>query len=58
MNFQAALKVVKQVQDDWQLPGLLETMEFIRNNEDECTYNVRRAFHVVLNEMGKLFAPA
>jgi hypothetical protein len=58
MNFQEALKVVQQVQNDWQLPGLLETMEFIRDNEDECTYNVRRAFGVVFREMGKLFAPA
>jgi hypothetical protein len=58
MNFQAALQVLQQVQNDWQLPGLLETLEFIRDNEDECTYNVRRALHVVSNEMSKLFAPA
>jgi hypothetical protein len=60
MNFTQALEVVQEVQSNWQLPGLLETLEFMREskNREELTGQELRAYRVVFNEMGKLFAPA
>jgi hypothetical protein len=60
MNFTQALEVVQEVQRNWQLPGLLETMEFMSEakNREELTGQELRAYRVVFNEMGKLFAPA
>lgn len=60
MTFQEALAIVQEVQANNRLPGLLETMEFMSNaaNREEFTGQELRAFRVVFNEMGKLFAPA
>lgn len=60
MNFTQALEVVQEVQNNWQLPGLLETLEFMSEskNREELTGQELRAYRVVFNEMGKLFAPA
>jgi len=60
MNFTQALEVVQEVQSNWQLPGLLETLEFMSEskNREELTGQELRAYRVVFNEMGKLFAPA
>ena len=60
MNFQDALQVVQKVQADYCISGLLETLEFMSDsgNHEELTRQELRAFRVVFNEMGKLFAPA
>lgn len=60
MNFQEALEIVQEVGYNNRLPGLLETMEFmsVPSNREEFTGQELRAFRVVFNEMGKLFAPA
>lgn len=60
MNFTQALEVVQEVQSNWQLPGLLETLEFMSEskNREELTGQELRAYRVVFNEMGKLFTPA
>ena len=60
MNFAQALEIVQEFQKNWQLPGLLETLEFMSEarNREELTGQELRAYRVVFNEMGKLFAPA
>lgn len=60
MNFQEALSIVEEVKANNRLPGLLETLEFmsVASNREELTGQELRAFRVVFNEMGKLFAPA
>ena len=60
MNFQQALEVVQEFRANNGLPGLLETLEFMiePRNQEEMTGQELRAFRVVYNEMGKLFAPA
>ncbi len=60
MNFTQALEIVQDVQANNRLPGLLETLEFmsVPSNREEMTGQELRAFRVVFNEMGKLFAPA
>jgi hypothetical protein len=60
MNFAQALEIVQEVQANNRLPGLLETLEFmsVPSNREEMTGQELRAFRVVFNEMGKLFAPA
>ncbi len=60
MNFDQALQVVQEVQKNWQLPGLLETLEFMgeARNREELTGQELRAYRVVFTEMGRLFAPA
>ena len=58
MNFEQALDVVEQYQQDWALPGLLETLEQMQDSVDELTFDQARAYRVVFREMGKLFAPA
>jgi hypothetical protein len=60
MNFAQALEIVQEVQANNRLPGLLETLEFmsVPSNREELTGQELRAYRVVFNEMGKLFAPA
>ena len=60
MNFEQAMQVVQEYQRNWALPGLLETLEHmsVPQNREEMTGQELRAFRVVYNEMGKLFAPA
>jgi len=57
MNFEQALNVVEQYQQDWALPGLLETLMQMQDSLDELTFNEARAYRVVFRAMGKLFAP-
>jgi hypothetical protein len=57
MNFEQAMQVVQQYKQDWALPGLLETLEQMKDSVDELTDQERRAFRVVFNSMAKLFAP-
>lgn len=57
MNFDQAVEVVKQYQQDWALPGLLEAMEQMQASFDELFDQERRAYRVVFREMGRLFAP-
>lgn len=58
MNFEQAIKIVQQYQQDWALPGLLEAMEQMQSSFDDLWDQERRAYRVVFREMGKLFAPA
>ena len=58
MNFEQAMQVVQQYQQDWALPGLLETLEQMQDNTDDLYQEQKTAFRVVFREMGKLFAPA
>jgi len=60
MNFTQALEIVQEVQANNRLPGLLETLEFmsVPSNREEMTGQELRAYRVVFNEMGRLFAPA
>jgi hypothetical protein len=58
MNFEQAMQVVQQYQQDWAIKGLLETLEQMQDSVDELNFQERRAFRVVFSEMGKLFAPA
>jgi len=58
MNFEQAMQVVQQYQQDWALPGLLETLEQMQDNQDDLYQQQRTAFRVVFREMGRLFAPA
>ena len=58
MNFEQALDIVEQYQQDWALPGLLETLMQMQDNLDDLTERECRAYRVVFREMGKLFAPA
>jgi hypothetical protein len=57
MNFEQALNVVKQYQQDWALPSLLDAMQQMQNSFDNLFDQERRAYRVVFREMGKLFAP-
>lgn len=58
MNFEQALDVVEQYQQDWALPGLLETLMQMQANLDDLTERECRAFRVVFRDMSKLFALA
>jgi len=58
MNFEQAMQVVQQYQQDWAIKGLLETLEQMQDSVDELNFQERRAFRVVFSEMGKLFVPA
>jgi len=58
MNFEQALNVVEQYQQDWALPGLLETLMQMQESVEELTDRECLAFRVVFNNMAKLFAPA
>lgn len=56
MNFEQALNVVEQYQQDWALPGLLETLEQMQDCYDDLTGQEARAYRVVFRDMSKLFA--
>jgi hypothetical protein len=58
MNFEQAMQVVQQYQQDWAIKGLLETMEQMQDSQEDLTFNESRAYRVVFREMSKLFAPA
>jgi len=58
LNFEQAMQVVQQYQQDWAIKGLLETLEQMQDSVDELNFQERRAFRVVFSEMGKLFALA
>lgn len=58
MNFEQAIKIVQQYQQDWALPGLLEAMEQMQASFEELFDQERRAYRVVFREMSRLFAPA
>ena len=58
MNFEQAVQIVQQYQQDWGLPGLLETLEQMQDSIDDLYEQERRAYRVVFREMGRLFAPA
>jgi hypothetical protein len=58
MNFDQALNVVEQYQQDWALPGLLETLQQMQESVEDLTDQERRAFRVVFTNMAKLFATA
>lgn len=58
MNFNQALVIVQEVGANYGLPGLLETLEFMQSTSLELSDKELRAYRVVFNEMGKLFAPA
>lgn len=57
MNFEQAIEIVQQYQQDWALPGLLETLEQMQDSLEELAFDEARAYRVVFREMGKLFAP-
>lgn len=57
MNFEQAIKIVQQYQQDWALPGLLETLEQMHDSRDELCFTEMQAYRVVFREMGRLFAP-
>lgn len=58
MNFEQAMQVVQQYQQDCALPGLLETLTQMQDFQDDLYQEQKTAFRVVFREMGKLFAPA
>lgn len=58
MNFDQAMQVVQRYQQDWALPGLLETLEQMQDSQDDLTSQELRAYRVVFSNMAKLFAPA
>ena len=58
MNFGQAMEIVQDYQDNWALPGLLETLEQMQNSFDDLYDREQCAYRVVFREMGKLFAPA
>lgn len=54
MNFEQAIEILNDVGDDFG-HGLLEVMEYMRDNLDTFSANEVRAFRVVFAEMSKLF---
>ena len=58
MNFEQALQVIHQYQEDQGVTGMLETLERMRDSLDDLTGQELRAYRVVFFEMSKLFAPA
>lgn len=56
MKFDEAIAILGSVQDDYG-HGLLEVLEYMRDNPDDFNEHEVRAFRVVFNEMSKLFAP-
>ena len=57
MNFEQAIKIVQEYQQDWALPGLLETLQQMQDNYDDLFGEQARAYRVVFREMSKLVAP-
>ena len=55
-----ALKIVQNYGADWRLPGLLETMEqmYEENQRDGLNSIESKAFRIVWDEMAELFRVA
>ena len=58
MNFNEALEVVEIYKTNYGFPGLLETLEAMREDFEWLDRTQQQAFRVVFREMAKLFAPA
>lgn len=58
MNFEQAMEIVQDYQQNWALPGLLETLEEMQDSIEDLTDREVRAYRVVFSNMAKLFAPA
>ena len=58
MTFEQAMAVVEDYKTNYGFPGLLETLEDMRENTEWLDRTQRQAFRVVFNEMALLFAPA
>lgn len=57
MNFEQAIEIVQDYQQDWALPGLLETLMQMRDSLEDLTDRQVRAYRVVFRDMSRLFAP-
>lgn len=55
-----ALEIVQNYGADWRLPGLLETLEqmYEENDRDGLTSTESRAFRIVWNEFQEMFRQA
>jgi len=58
MNFEQAMEIVQDYQQNWALPGLLETLEEMQDSIEDLTDREVRAYRVVFSNMAKLFALA
>ena len=58
MTFQEAMVVVNDYKTNYGHPGLLDTLEDMRENTEWLDKTQRQAFRVVFFEMARLFAPA
>lgn len=58
MDFRTAVANVEMIQKQMGFPALLETLEWMRDNEENVTHNEWLSYRVVVNNMAKLFAPA
>ena len=57
MNFTEAMEIINVIKED-QGEGLLETLQYMDRNLFQFESHERAAFRLVMNECGKLFAPA
>ena len=57
MNFTEAMEIINAIKED-QGEGLLETLQYMDRNLFQFESHERAAFRLVMNEFGKLFAPA
>ena len=57
MNFTEAMAIINVIKED-QGEGLLETLQYMDRNLFQFESHERAAFRLVMNEFGKLFAPA
>ena len=57
MNFTEAMEIINVIKED-QGEGLLETLQYMDRNLFQFESHERAAFRLVMNEYGKLFAPA
>ena len=57
MTTAEALKIVENYGSDWRLPGLLETLEQMHeeNQRDGLTSAESRAFRIVFNGLEEIF---
>lgn len=55
MNIETALKTIQELQADHGL-GLLETLEYMRENFDDLYYTEQVAYRVAMRDFAKLFA--
>lgn len=58
MQIDEALAVVEQYKEDWELPGLLETLKQMQDCYEDLPGQQKLAYRVVFREMQKLFLPA